>query len=230
MHRRSGFTLIELLVVIAIIAILAAILFPVFSRARENARKATCQSNLKQIGMAMMQYVQDYDETLPQHYFRSPSDVVVSSIITLLHPYVKNVGVWDCPSADMKCKRSGSDPIVLGDRSYGWNYYIFPLSSPARLARLTSPADTVCAADCTGDSWGPGRLYYPSTGARTDPIDGSQNNSWWDTDAHGGVRPGFNFVVRHNQMGNVLFMDGHVKAMSYWALYSNGQDTLFDWD
>ncbi len=72
MFRRSvlrpqghGFTLIELLVVIAIIAILAAILFPVFARARENARKAACQSNLKQIGNALMMYVQDYDETLP---------------------------------------------------------------------------------------------------------------------------------------------------------------------
>ncbi|MDH7568888.1 MAG: prepilin-type N-terminal cleavage/methylation domain-containing protein, partial [Armatimonadota bacterium] len=66
MKRRRGFTLIELLVVIAIIAILAALLFPVFARARENARKATCMSNCKQIGMATMQYVQDYDETFPR--------------------------------------------------------------------------------------------------------------------------------------------------------------------
>jgi prepilin-type N-terminal cleavage/methylation domain-containing protein len=63
--RKSGFTLIELLVVLAIIAILAAILFPVFARARENARRASCQSNLKQIGLGIMQYSQDYDETLP---------------------------------------------------------------------------------------------------------------------------------------------------------------------
>ncbi|HHX40945.1 MAG TPA: DUF1559 domain-containing protein, partial [Armatimonadetes bacterium] len=65
MMRRTGFTLIELLVVIAIIAILAAILLPVFARARENARKSTCQSNLKQMGLAVMQYVQDYDEVYP---------------------------------------------------------------------------------------------------------------------------------------------------------------------
>ena len=65
MYKRRGFTLIELLVVIAIIAILAAILFPVFAQAREKARAATCVSNLKQIGNAMMMYVQDYDERLP---------------------------------------------------------------------------------------------------------------------------------------------------------------------
>jgi len=66
-HERKGFTLIELLVVIAIIAILAAILFPVFARARENARKTNCQSNLKQLGVACLAYAQDYDECFPQH-------------------------------------------------------------------------------------------------------------------------------------------------------------------
>src|SRR6218665_2214986 len=69
--KRHGFTLIELLVVIAIIAILAAILFPVFARARENARRSACQSNLKQIGLGIMQYTQDYDERYPIRYYNN---------------------------------------------------------------------------------------------------------------------------------------------------------------
>ncbi|MGE5530650.1 MAG: prepilin-type N-terminal cleavage/methylation domain-containing protein, partial [Bacteroidota bacterium] len=84
---RRGFTLIELLVVIAIIAILAAILFPVFAKAREKARQSSCLSNTKQIGLSMMQYIQDYDEQLPKHYFQTPAGVNIASIITVLAPY-----------------------------------------------------------------------------------------------------------------------------------------------
>jgi hypothetical protein len=177
----------------------------------------------------MMQYIQDYDEQLPKHYFQTPAGVNIASIITVLAPYCKNVQVWDCPSADRKCGTTNGNPNVLGDMSYGWNYYIFNTGAVTALAAITTPAETVCAADCTMDSWGPGRLYYPSyQGARTDPVDGSVNNSYWDTAGHGGTRPGFNFCARHNMMGNVNFMDGHAKAMSYWALYNNGANTYFD--
>ena len=100
---RSGFTLIELLVVIAIIAILAAILFPVFARARENARRASCQSNLKQIGLGVLQYIQDYDEKMPHTVFdgASPNNKFVTDYTVwadVIQPYVKSTQLFVCPS------------------------------------------------------------------------------------------------------------------------------------
>ena len=101
--RASGFTLIELLVVIAIIAILAAILFPVFAQAREKARQTTCLSNVKQLGTGLMMYAQDYDETLPLSSFSAVPGQSVNSIqnpkwADVIQPYVKNDGIFMCPS------------------------------------------------------------------------------------------------------------------------------------
>ena len=104
-RAKMGFTLIELLVVIAIIAILAAILFPVFARARENARRASCQSNLKQIGLGIAQYTQDYDEKFPYVVTDTadPATPVFCSSDTLwsdvVQPYIKSTQVFICPSA-----------------------------------------------------------------------------------------------------------------------------------
>lgn len=102
-HTRSAFTLIELLVVIAIIAILSAILFPVFSRAREKARQSACISNLRQLGTAALMYAQDYDETMPGAQWIGPEAFPPPwsfgpSSRTLLEPYVKNGGIFTCPS------------------------------------------------------------------------------------------------------------------------------------
>ena len=99
-RSRSGFTLIELLVVIAIIAILAAILFPVFAQAREKARGISCLSNMKQVGMATALYVQDYDETFPMNFYmgsNGPAPCVFVVWVALV-PYIKNVQVYQCPS------------------------------------------------------------------------------------------------------------------------------------
>jgi prepilin-type N-terminal cleavage/methylation domain-containing protein len=111
-RRRLGFTLIELLVVIAIIAILAAILFPVFAQAREKARQASCLSNLKQIGTGLYLYLQDYDETYPINRFdikgidcRTQTGYTWKEAIT---PYVKSIQVWVCPSAITARKIDGS--------------------------------------------------------------------------------------------------------------------------
>lgn len=139
-HR--GFTLIELLVVIAIIAILAAILFPVFARARENARRSSCASNLKQIGLGLLQYTQDYDERLPMVdpyddspaggpnlcYTRGPNDVFSDGYwargglcqvwANLVMPYVKSTQIFDCPSRN-KTYTTNNPPTA-----YGMNIYL----------------------------------------------------------------------------------------------------------
>src|SRR5690606_38632404 len=93
---KTGFTLIELLVVIAIISILASILFPVFARARENARRGSCMSNEKQLGLAALQYTQDYDERLFGHY--SSEGGVQKTWMNRLQPYMKSTQIFVCPS------------------------------------------------------------------------------------------------------------------------------------
>lgn len=104
-RQKKGFTLIELLVVIAIIALLSAILFPVFSKAREKARQTHCASNLKQIGLALSMYVQDYDETLPMAYSYT-SGAVWFGLLTKISKtayglgYIKNIDIFKCPSHD----------------------------------------------------------------------------------------------------------------------------------
>lgn len=124
-----GFTLIELLVVVAIIGILAAILFPVFARARENARRASCLSNLKQLGLATMQYTQDYDEKYPNVWTGWSVDNVW---LGALQPYVKNTGIYFCTSdtAIDDDSSASSNGATLTNRSvfwwvnhvsYGWN-------------------------------------------------------------------------------------------------------------
>src|SRR5688572_9600426 len=96
LEAKRGFTLIELLVVIAIIALLAAILFPVFARARENARKSSCQNQLKQIGLGIAQYTQDYDETMPNR--GANNNPTIPSWRQRIFPYVKSTQVYRCPS------------------------------------------------------------------------------------------------------------------------------------
>src|SRR6218665_2985479 len=100
--KRHGFTLIELLVVIAIIAILAAILFPVFARARENARRSACQSNLKQIGLGIAQYTQDFDEKLPSVTRLAGRSGILNRWHDTIQPYVKNEQMFRCPSNSSK--------------------------------------------------------------------------------------------------------------------------------
>ena len=126
-RRQKGFTLIELLVVIAIIAILAAILLPVFSAAREKARMVSCTSNCKQIGIALMMYAQDHDENLPGWPDPRFNPLFPrygwQMIVPTVNPYLKNVQVWRCPSSpDRNFYGPANDRFQC---SLGYNEYIY---------------------------------------------------------------------------------------------------------
>jgi prepilin-type N-terminal cleavage/methylation domain-containing protein len=151
-RRNRGFTLIELLVVIAIIAILAAILFPVFARARENARRASCLSNLKQIGLGMMMYVQDYDGRFPAAGWGtgeelpcpSGSGSCAASWPVRIYPYAKSVQVFNCPSDTRTWRGTNQGTTEI---SYGYNLALVSVAESA----IEKAAQTILTADSQGD-------------------------------------------------------------------------------
>ncbi len=202
-RAKRGFTLIELLVVIAIIAILAAILFPVFSRAREKARGAACQSNLKQIGLALHMYCQDWDEVLPMwRDFYNPNSVQLTWA-GMLQPYIKNEQIFVCPSAP-NGKYAGT---TAGNNEhwmpYGYNYvglmnwhgFRRP-PTPRKLSEFPSMI-TIAVADSTyGDPPKVGYIICPCSagGPMCYRCEGCRAPD-----------------PRHNDGVNCLFLDGHVK-------------------
>ncbi len=213
---RRGFTLIELLVVIAIIAILAAILFPVFARAREKARQSSCLSNVKQLALAVLAYAQDYDEMLPASY-KPTAPVYWTQTIT---PYIKNTQIYSCPSVTLP------DNAWSGAQmAYGWNYHYLTLragasaygGATAKLGEVASPAETVMLGDGPACSnMAAGTLYCPDCypGSRVNAMGYVLNNS-------GAYFPN----LRHNDMANIAFVDGHAKVCNQGYL---SQASVFD--
>jgi prepilin-type N-terminal cleavage/methylation domain-containing protein/prepilin-type processing-associated H-X9-DG protein len=187
---RKGFTLIELLVVIAIIAILAAILFPVFARAREKARQTSCLSNLKQLGLSLQMYSQDYDEQHPRYYFIpiagyddgvSKGGVCVYSEIL---PYCKNAQIFACPSQRPTASYTRSGVTFTSSYGINWYYYM----APPYMNETYSGDDPsrVCAMSERNSTYH--TLYFP----------------WISTEA--------SFL--HNEGQNMVFADGHAKWLA----------------
>ena len=217
---RDGFTLIELLVVIAIIAILAAILFPVFSRAREKARTAACQSNLKQIALAAKMYTNDWDEMLPSHGHRcagiNPNDFCQ---MFKLMPYVKNRDLFTCPSYPVQaCRRQRG--IRWG---YGWNWrgLIGLWRGFGRggypLPKIEFPASTVMVADTM------------ASGPFIAPIPQGNCPARWGCEVEYRGKTWACIAPRHNEGANIAFVDGHVKWLRYEAIVSDSQRGALNW-
>jgi prepilin-type N-terminal cleavage/methylation domain-containing protein/prepilin-type processing-associated H-X9-DG protein len=242
-ERLRAFTLIELLVVIAIIAILAAILFPVFAQAREKARQASCTSNLKQVGSAWLMYLQDYDEKCPSanpppNWGDCPTMPGRGGFGgwtgNLLMPYTKNTGIYKCPSHPGNAVNNNCATVPYLLTSYAYNY----VSTGTRsIAEFPRPAEfmvmwdsTTAWADC-GYVGGCGvwsqRDVPVFLAKKGRPLVSGMVNAW--------VSQGnFSREVPHNMMMNVLFGDGHVKAtdwdrLTWGQLNVNIPETNPDW-
>jgi prepilin-type N-terminal cleavage/methylation domain-containing protein/prepilin-type processing-associated H-X9-DG protein len=235
-ENKKAFTLIELLVVIAIIAILAAILFPVFARARENARRASCQNNLKQISLGVLQYVQDYDEKFPSPAVCGPvtletgqsstSDVCSAPApnnyyhlwMHIIYPYTKSAQIFNCPSQRTASYLTG---VYIGQYTgsitYGYNTYVAGRSAAA----VAQVSITPLVVDST---------YYlsaPDSSCQSGKLNTTYPELTWcktTTAAENNDPP----IARHLETTVVAYADGHVKAVKLDTVVTDNAASVSD--
>jgi prepilin-type N-terminal cleavage/methylation domain-containing protein/prepilin-type processing-associated H-X9-DG protein len=239
--RSKAFTLIELLVVIAIIAILAAILFPVFAQAREKARQTSCLSNMKQIGTAAIMYCQDYDERTVRNWFGEEGFEATTAIgatperykwMDALQPYIKNTQIFTCPSAanllyiPRTALTPGQTTRQYGSYSYNRAYGQVEIESdltPAgkSLAQFALPAETVWFAEAVGGGPYDFDFRWPDVASNPTITNTSPRKL-----ASG---PAEYIIERHQGRTNILWCDGHAKSASLNQLVQQNRQGYFFW-
>ena len=223
-NKKSAFTLIELLVVIAIIAILAAILFPVFARARENARRSSCSSNMKQIGLGLLQYNQDYDEKMPARYVSlgGGNNAPYTNWVNVLQPYVKSYQLFQCPSNNKNTRNLDADSSGLSKISY--------------VPNVDGNGDGGASNGAIGNDnrEGPSLSDFAAPSLTIAILESSPDFGFTDFVPNSGFFAGFGtntlLFAGHLSTMNVLYADGHVKSMRPSALAQGcGTDTTNPW-
>jgi len=216
--RPRGFTLIELLVVIAIIAILAAILFPVFAQAREKARQTNCISNLKNISTAVLMYIQDYDENMP-FYETTPPPVATATNrnfwFVQINPYLKANKIYSCPSLSVGSTTFELMPNRVAGYGVNAGAHVFPnYTDPAiSYAAFTTPAGVLMMCDSAFQDPTVGSSGYPVVYCPLRTVAGVTNGA---------------VASRHFDGASVAFLDGHVKYMKLVQIIAGGKDPSID--
>ena len=215
--RRRGFTLIELLVVIAIIAILAAILFPVFAKAREKARTASCQSNLKQIAPAFAMYRADNDSAMPMDYFQVYNTNLYYRWLHAIYPYLNNDQVYQCPSRPTSLDTVWTPPYQSVPRVfYSSYYYCHYYLAGVPESQINDTTGTIMMMDgwfnpsTTVTDWNRGMFTSPNATAAV--MANWVNGEWRDTAYVN--REILDNMRRHNDAVDAAYYDGHVKRIN----------------